>query len=116
MGSHGAGEAGFGGCGRPRGRGGGRRGTHAGRTRGGASRQGRARAHVDAAIRARRSGRGDALSAAPGRAPDDKGTVEFLFAEGFVQKTRENEQTFTQYRFSSFLNPLNATIGVVCIV
>ena len=31
---------------------------------------------------------------------DDKGTVELLFAEGFVQKTRENEQKITQYLFS----------------
>ena len=42
-----------------------------------------------------------------------KGTVEEMFAEGFSPETPENEQFFTQHRFSQLFNSFNATIGVV---
>ena len=55
-----------------------------------------------------RAGRGGAAhggeafnGAGAGRgAADEEGTVELLFADGFAQKNRENEQKITQYLFS----------------
>ena len=47
---------------------------------------------------------------------DDEGTVEEMFAEGFSPETPENEQFFTQHRFSHLFNSFNATIGVVWIL
>ena len=77
----------------------------------GRARRGRGRPEEGAGAVVRPPGRpGGELQQRPA---DEQGTVEFLFVEGFAQKTRENEHKFTQRCFRRCFNPLNATIGVV---